>query len=294
MTALVDQVGQPPQAQWNLFSLYYEVIYRREVERSIPASAILRDYQPDIRAIHNQVGLLLQIDSERTGGTDAQLSRSRFVSLVEARLKAEGHKGAHLHTLSQQIVEAASQRLVFLVELESEQIGFEIRSLQEFMAAESLMDGTETNIKERLEEIAPIPFWRNVFLFAAGKCFAVRQELRDDVHTICAGLNEAHSDGITSTYLAGSELAIALLEEASLRRQPKFASLFTRLAMRAVDTANPSLQLRLAEVYEPQQEVIYQEELKLRLNGGDSIKSIGAWNCLISLISRGVPWAVRN
>ena len=164
MTALVDRVGQPPKARWNLFKSYYDVIYLREVERSIPASNILRDYEPDIRAIHNQVGLILQIDSERTGRTDAKLSRDRFVSLVEARLEAEGHAGKRLSTLAQDIVEAASQRLVFLVEVESEQIGFEIRSLQEFMAAESLMDGADQRIRKRLREIALIPFWRNVFL----------------------------------------------------------------------------------------------------------------------------------
>lgn len=100
MTDLVDRIGQPPQARWELFNSYYDVIYLREVERSIPASIILRDYRPDIKAIHNQVGLILQIDSERTGRTDAKLSRDRFVSLVQARLTAEGHTGEKLHTLA--------------------------------------------------------------------------------------------------------------------------------------------------------------------------------------------------
>ena len=83
MTALVDRMGQPPQARWNLFKAYYDVIYQREVERDIPASELLRFYQPDINAIHNRVALLLQIDSERTGLTDAKFSAQRFVSLVE-------------------------------------------------------------------------------------------------------------------------------------------------------------------------------------------------------------------
>ena len=269
------------------------MIYLREVERSIPASIILRDYRPDIKAIHNQVGLLLQMNSERTGRTDAKLSRDRFVSLVEARLKAEGHTGEHLHALGRQIVEAASQRLVFLVEVESEQIGFEIRSLQEFMAAECLMDGADQNIRQRLDEIAPIPFWRNVFLFAAGKCFAERQELREPVHAICAALNEIDDDEIAGTYLAGSDLAIALLEEGSSRRQPRFESLLARIAIRALDTANPSRQTQLADVYESQLETIYQEDIKLRLTGGLTFKSLGAWHCLLRLVEIGIPWAVQ-
>ena len=294
MTALVGRIGQPPQAQWRLFDSYYEVIYLREEERNIPASTILRDYRPDIRAIHNQVGLILQIDSERTGRTDAKLCQDRFVSLVKARLTVEGHTGESLHTLAQDIVDAASQRLVFLVEMESGQIGFEIRSLQEFMAAESLMDGSEKNIRKRLDEIAPIPFWRNVFLFAAGKCFAERQELREAVYTTCASLNETETDGdeLAGTYLAGSGLAIALLEEGSSRRQPKFESMLARIAIRALDTANSSQQIELADIYESQLQDIFHEEIKRRLVGGDKISSLSAWNCLLRLVARDIPWAV--
>ena len=296
MTALVDRIGQPPQARWQLFDSYYDIIYHREVERDIPASIILRDYKPDIKAIHNQVGLILQIDSERTGRTDAKLSQDRFVSLVQARLAAEEHTGEKLHTLTQDIVDAASQRLVFLVEVESEQIGFEIRSLQEFMAAESLMDGTDQRIRERLNEIAPIPFWRNVFLFAAGKCFAERQELREAVHATCASLNEIDEiddDELAGTYLAGSDLAIALLEEGSSRRQPKFEKLLSRIAIRALDIAKPSLQIELADIYTSQLQDIFEADIKLRLAGGCKISSLSAWNCLLRLVARDIPWAVQ-
>ena len=293
MTALVDRIGQPPQVRWDLYNSYYDVIYLREVERNIPSSIILNEYRPDIKAIHNQVGLILQIDSERTGRTDAKLSRNRFVSLVENRLMVEGHTGERLDRLAQEIVEAASQRLVFLVEVESEQIGFEIRSLQEFMAAECLMDGADQIIRSRLDEIAPIPFWRNVFLFAAGKCFALRQDLRDAVHSVCSGLNMIESDEIAGTYLAGSDLSIALLEEGSARRQPKFEDMLARTAIRAIDTADPSQQTRLADIYEPQLKNIYHDAIKLRLTSGDRIRSLGAWNCLLRLVAADIPWATQ-
>ena len=293
MAALVDRVGQPPQARWSLFNQYYEVIYDREVERSIPASIILREFQPDIKAIHNQVGLILQIDSERTGRTDAKLSRDRFVALVKARLETEGHSEGRLHSLAQQIVEAASHRLVFLVEVEAEQVGFEIRSLQEFMAAECLMDGTDQSIRDRLDEIAPIPFWRNVFLFAAGKCFAERQALREPVRDICAELNEIDGDKIAGTYLVGSELAIALIEEGSSRNQPRFENLLARIAIGVLDTANTHLQIQLADVYEPQLDTIYRDAIKLRLTSSDKVQVFGAWNCLLRLVAADIPWAVQ-
>ena len=140
MATLVSKIGQPPQERWKLFDRYYQTIYERETERDIPASDILRDYEENINTIHRHVGLLLQVESERSGGTDARLSKARFTKLVHAHLVAEGHEGDALDELKQQILDAAIQRLVFLVGLETDQVGFEIRSLQEFMAAEGLMD----------------------------------------------------------------------------------------------------------------------------------------------------------
>lgn len=291
MTALVDRIGQPPQALWGLFNSYYNVIYDREVERDIPASKILRDYQPDIKAIHNQVGLLLQIDSERTGGTDARLSRSRFQSLVQSRLEEEGHEGDTLKELASRIVMAASERLVFLVEVEVDQIGFEIRSLQEFMAAESLMEGPAEAIQERLIEIAPIPFWRNVYLFTAGKCFADRQDLRHTIISICAALNERDDDPITYVNRSGSDLAISLLEEGSSRRQPRYHASLTTIALRALDKARPSLHVRLADAYTGKLKRSYYDDLVVRLKGHNGASFLAAWNCLLRLASNRVAWA---
>jgi hypothetical protein len=129
MTALVDRIGKPPQERWSLFQRYYSVIYHRETERDIPAASILRNYEPDINAIHYRVGLLLQIESEFSGRTGVRLSHDRFAALVEARLEEEGHEGKELEELKQQIIEAATDRLVFLVGVEANEIGFEIRSL---------------------------------------------------------------------------------------------------------------------------------------------------------------------
>ena len=293
MTALVDRRGQPPQARWSLFKSYYEVIYQREEEKDIPASSILRDYSPDINTLHHEVGLLLQIDSERTGATDARLPRERFRDLVEVRLAEEGHEGDSLTELAQQIVDAAAERLVFLVELEEGQIGFEIRSLQEFMAAQSLMEGSDQDILGRLEEIAPIQFWRNVFLFAAGQCFSERRNLRDTIYSICAGLNELESDEISAASLAGSDLAVALLDEGLARRQPRYARMIARVAVRCLDVANPNLQTRFARAYDPQLKELYRDEISRRIISSTSIGFVGAWNCLLRLVQDRIPWAVQ-
>ena len=291
MTALVDQMGQPPQAQWTLFKSYYDVIYRREVERDIPASIILRDYQPDITAIHNRVGLLLQIDSERSGRTDSKLSAQRFRLLVEGRLEEEGHQGDELLNLAERIFTAALERLVFLVGLESDQVGFEIRSLQEFMAAESLMEGSDQEVGRRLHEIAPIPSWRNVFLFASGKCFADRQHLRDQILSICVLLNETNGDEIAGMCLVGSELAIELLDDGSIRNQPKYIQGFARIAIRALDAPNSQLHAQLSHSYFPELEDLFFEEIARRLSDDRAIVRFGGLECLIHLAGARVSWA---
>jgi hypothetical protein len=155
MATLVDQIGPPPQDRWRLFSLYYDVIYRREQEHNIPASQLLRDHRVDVDAIHSQVAVLLQLESERAGSAEARMNTERFARIVSARLEDEGHSGEALRSLKARIIEAAGNRLVFLVGLQEGQVGFEIRSLQEFMAAEALMDGGDLSVQERLRRLAP-------------------------------------------------------------------------------------------------------------------------------------------
>lgn len=295
MTMLVAQKGQPPQERWNLFNQYYEVIYQREAERDdVPSAVILNEYEPEIDTIHNRVGLMLQVESERTGKTEARLSAEQFEKIVAARLDEEKHTGKKRQELLQRIIEASANRLVFLVGMETNQVGFEIRSLQEFMAAEGLMDGADEDVGARLREIASVPNWRNVFLFAAGKCFAKRQHLRDTIHTICAELNEEKEDRLAGTTLAGSQLALDLLEDGPARRQPKYAQVLARLALRLLDQPPDENHTRLASMYEDELTEVYRKELLLRLSSKQASQRLGAWACLIPLIEANVGWAKQE
>ncbi|MFZ1745756.1 MAG: hypothetical protein WAU17_07535, partial [Nitrospirales bacterium] len=100
MTTLVDQIGQPPQDRWRLFHEYYQVIYRREMERDIPAAQLLRKHRKDIDIIHSRVALLLQMLSEKSGGTDARLSSEKFKAIVDSRLSEEEFTGNERNELS--------------------------------------------------------------------------------------------------------------------------------------------------------------------------------------------------
>ena len=133
MTALVDRFGQPPHERWRLFHRYYEVIYQRERERErdTDAALILSEYEPDINAIHQRVGLTLQLLlTTHEEHADPRLSGAELARIVDARLGQEGHPAARAAALSERIRSAAELRLVFLVGAQEDRIGFEIRSLR--------------------------------------------------------------------------------------------------------------------------------------------------------------------
>jgi hypothetical protein len=287
MATLVDEAGSPPQHRWGLFHEYYETIIRREREREIPAAQLLRSYRNEIDTIHYRVALALQIAGERGGNTDPKLSHAAFAAIIDDRLMEEGHDDDSRQTLREQIIYAAAQRLVFLVGVEAGSVGFEIRSLQEFMAAEAIMQGPEAAIRSRLRQIAPIQNWRNVFLFAAGRCFAVAQHLRDSIYTICRELN---LDAVGQKTRIGGALAIDLLEDAVAITQPRHVQLLTECALEVLDTPPSNIHARLAAIYDPRCRHLFQERIAVRLARGFS-DAAAAWTCVLDLGARSVDWA---
>ena len=197
----------------------------------------------------------------------------------------EGHSGSSLATLKAQIIDAAANRLVFLVGLELGQVGFEIRSLQEFMAAEGITDGSDAMIQDRLRAIAATSHWRNVFLFAAGKCFSERRHLRDTIQALCAELNENPDMESFRVLHVGSELALDLLEDGPARKVPITAGPLTRLAIQLLGTPFNDV-LRLVNICEEGTRYIFEEDLRERMLGPANSQRPEWWACLAALIER--------
>ena len=207
-----------------MFHQYYELVCRREIERDIATSLLIRDLKPRIDTVHRLVGLLLQSDSEKSGGTRSKLTLAEFRQLVASVLAEEGFQGARLESAIQSIESAAADRLVFLVGLEEGEVGFEVRSLQEFMAGEALLEANDSLAERRLRTVAGNDTWLNVFLFAAGKCFKERQYFRSTLVQICNDINDDPADRASQLTLQGSRLALNVLQEGSARRSPLYAA----------------------------------------------------------------------
>ncbi|MFB7438620.1 NACHT domain-containing protein [Streptomyces mirabilis] len=250
MAVLLDRMGKAPKDRYTLFKDYYRVIYERELEKEGASTNLLRDHRADIDAIHADVGLLLQTRSERSGDTESRISVEEFGTIIRQRLDGEGHTGSALESLSELISLAATDRLVFLVPSRANEVGFEIRSLQEFWAADALMSASDEEVRERLGLISASAHWRNVFLFAVGKIFTERRHLRDSVNFVVAELNTYARNPLASTrrLALGSRLAVDILADGMVKA-PKHeavlvdqaAKLFGIPAINAVERLVPGL-----------------------------------------------------
>jgi len=291
MATLVDTIGRAPQDKWRLFSEYFGAIYRREMERDTHR-ALLSQYRSDIETIHYRVGLELQVASEAAGGTDARLSRDHFESIVRQRLASRDHKGEDLEKLTRDIVDAATGRLVFIVEPTEGSFGFEIRSLQEFMAAEAIMSGDTSDVRNRLRTIAPVASWRNVFIFAAGRCFARDEVLIDTITSICNDLNVNLGGHRGRAIKAGSLLALELMEDGSAAAIPYASGLLATTALELLAQPGGDVHRRLADVYDPRFETIYRRALDDAMSRTETLRE-GAWAVLFRMAENELPWATE-
>ena len=291
LAVLAELSGELPKDRWELFRRYYTTIFNRETQRGLALSSVLRDFRQAIDQIHRRVGLQLQVASETAGQNNAVLSQSDFSAIVQSELEESGSNPAQLTTVANQLSEAALDRLVFLVSPQNTEVGFEIRSLQEFMAAEALMDGSDEQIRTRLETISGFPYWRNVFLFAAGKCAAERRYLAADIVNICQTLND-HSYPPAAISLSGCRLALDLLEDDTFRAQPKQHRALAEIALKLVELPPEDSHTKLASVFLPNRglEPIYESALTRALSTRATDNQLGAWITCIALTEKQ-DWA---
>jgi len=296
MATLVERIGRAPTERWSLFSDYYKIIYEREMERGGPLSGLLQKYRPYIDRIHTRVGLLLQVEGEAAEGSGPLMSRARLEEVVDTALGEEGIEQEERERLSRRILQATTDRIVLLVQARKDEYGFEIRSLQEFMAAGELTNATKGDaiVDARMMQIARASNFRNVFLFAASKAFTDMSRLRDViVDQICPALNQAPDDEALRVLRVGSVLALEMLEEGSVLNQPKYARRLMEFACGLLERPPSHDHVRLAHVCEVGIEDILRKALEQRLALPDAWKRRAAWTTLWELISVDRSWAER-
>lgn len=210
MTLLLESRERAPHGRFRLFDAYFDTIYRREMNKPGPTGQLLEQRRRDIEFVHERVGLELQAAGEAAETSDAVMSVERLRAIVLGRLQDDqGHDLDRAEWLADAIVAASTNRLVLLVP-NKHGVGFEVRSLQEYMAARAITQGSDTDVVRRLRVAAPSAHWRNVWLLGVARTLDVKEHLRSQV---LGSLNELGAEAIPHRVGLAAELAAELLSD---------------------------------------------------------------------------------
>ncbi|UJW85105.1 NACHT domain-containing protein [Devosia sp. SL43] len=209
---IVDTGGGVPAARWTLFNEYFEVLKRRERAKGGETQRVLEHHWNQLGPLHHRIGLILQSDSEHGGGAGGKLSHDRLKGIVRSYLQSEGFAEDDLNARVDELMSLALHRLVLLSTQEEGQVQFDVRSLQEFMAAAALTSGDQNLMESRLAHIAGKTHWQHVFLIAASRCFAddAFHYRRTAIVSIARQLDASEPDIVVRN---GARLAVELLAD---------------------------------------------------------------------------------
>lgn len=225
LTVILVGSGTPDPDRYNLFWKYYETVFNRERnKRQVGLQRILQDHGPQIQQLHERVGFELHARSETAAHSLALLNRDELRALAWQVLHDAGYKPDTQHAdVLRDVLDAATKRLVLLAPHGEEGYGFDVRSLQELMAAMHVTTGSPDIVLARLSRAAASPHWRNVWLFAAGRLFAQPQ---DHQHQTLVELVETLDDTAWTRLgpicRIGPALALDIIDDGMARSLPKW------------------------------------------------------------------------
>ncbi|MDB4872970.1 MAG: hypothetical protein JWL97_3974, partial [Gemmatimonadales bacterium] len=208
--------------------------------------------------------------------THQELEDFTWQVLHKAGFKPSG-ADADLHS---KIVTAATRRLVLIAPRGDDGYGFDVRSLQELMAAMHLTAGPLHVVTERLRTAASSPHWRNTWIFAAGRVFSIPQ---DHEHQALVELVESIDDGayarLGNVVPIGPRLALDLIDDGMARSLPKWRDRLIARGLRVLQ--EPMLRdllsntgvilLRFADTGDQQRQTV-AEGLRDALGGSQSAR----------------------
>jgi hypothetical protein len=182
-------------------------------------------------------------------------------------------------------------------------ISFDVRSLQEFMAAAELTTETDSEdgpeladgasrqssarvpkIEDRLIHIAGMAHWRHVFLIAASRCFTdtALHHLRSVVVSIPRTLDTAEPD---RSARMGARLALDMLADGIGINHPISRKKLIEHAMELLELGPEAFDNRLTTSWSEETEDILKDRLLLRLNERDTAAALSAWRLVFNLCS---------
>jgi len=244
---LVATHNNIPDDRWTLFHRHYETMRDREIAKGGSTGQIIGKFKPQIDRIHYDAGYILHVRSESNGSADAFFTVDEFSAIVKNQLIIDGYDEDN-EKLTHDIVGIATDRLVFLRSGTEGHIAFDVRSLQEFMAAARLTTSPESSIRERLYEFAGRAHWLHVFKIACSKIFASanHEALRDSVIALLDSFDEGDRDSDDRIVKMGARLAVELIADGAALTVPAFRKKLLVRALRLISVPGNQLNWKIA------------------------------------------------
>jgi hypothetical protein len=282
MHMIVDTGGSVPTARWSLFNEYFEVLRRRERAKGGYTQKVLERNWSFLGPIHHRAGLALQTDSENAGGAGASMDHQRFTKLLEGYLAAQGFDAAEIGERVTELMDVALQRLVLISTHEEGGIRFDVRSLQEFMAAAALTSDDTKRMEARLIHIAGMSHWRHVFLIAASRCFSEDgfHHRRSAVVGIPRVLETSEPD---MTVRNGARLALDMFVDGIGVDHPISRRQLASHAIELLWSGPETLDNRMVLLRENSTAAIVDTAIRERIREGGTDAALAAWKLLLAL-----------
>ncbi|MEE4140017.1 hypothetical protein [Pseudomonas viridiflava] len=288
---IVDTGGGVPNSRWSLFHEYFEILKKREKSKGGEIQRTLDKNLNQVGPIHQRTGLILHIDAEMAGSATASLDLEKLSLLIKNYLKSEGFDTNETNDRLTELTELALHRLVLLSSREEGKISFDVRSLQEFMAAAALTASSPDVIEERLLLIAGKSHWQHVFTIAASRCFSEDNlfYLRSVVTQLPKRLEDSPYHKVAGN---GALLSYALFSDDIAADHPTYRRM---LALHALEILfhgfdhEPDLQILI----EPHTETaIYEDLKKIYLLHSDDTVRAAAWDLILQQAELGSSLAL--
>lgn len=223
MTIIAESAREFSPNRYGLFWEYYRTIEQRERNKPRGSSRLIRDHAQQVLDLHRRAGLLLQQRAETAKGAESLLSPDDLRDIAWNVLDDAGYKPSDEDaSLLNEIVTAATHRLVLLTPQHGGGLGFDVRSLQELMAAHAVTTGKIENAVPRLRRIAASPHWRNTFLFAAGRYFSEPQPHQKQAITdLVLDLDVDAPERLGQVFPIGPQVAAEIIDDGMVS-EPKY------------------------------------------------------------------------
>jgi hypothetical protein len=293
LTALAERAVTLPQTRHELFDAYYEVIYDRERAKA-EESRLLTLHRPHIDYLHEQAGLSLEVFSEKWRNSDAAIPRNSLETILRTRLSASGFDKYQVSDISRSIMRTTTDRLVLLVAKSADdRFSFEVRSLQEYMAARAITAGSDDQVRQAMLMLHSSAHWRNTYLLAVGRLLKERSALGKLVIEDLSKIDSSSAEN--QVVMSGAEAAADLFLDAVAAAYPTLRRLLLDTALELLggtaDALSRRIRLIIRELESPEADAGEVSILKNQLIGkSQANRSSVAALFLASLDKRQQVW----